>query len=60
MMKNIYGIGWFVLVLAVLVSIFTGILTPLSAVVYSLMALGLVFTLMLWLVVVNTRETKAE
>jgi hypothetical protein len=42
MIKNLYGAGWFMLVLAVLVSIPTGILTPLSAVVYSLMALGLV------------------
>lgn len=58
MMKKIYIAGWFIVALAALVSIFTGTLTPAVLFVYSLLALGLVFALMLWLVIVNTRENR--
>ena len=60
MMKKIYMAGWFIVALATLVSILTGTLTPAAMVVYSLLALGLVFTLMLWSVIVNTQEIKTE
>jgi hypothetical protein len=60
MMKQIYVGSWILLAMVVFGSILTHTLTPASAVVYSLLALGLVFTLMLWLAIVHTRETKTE
>ena len=60
MMKKIYIASWFMVALGALVSIFTGTLTPAALVAYSLLALGLVFTLMLWSVIANTQEIKTE
>jgi hypothetical protein len=55
-MKVIYGTAWFLLVAATLVSAFTGSFNPPAVVVYGLMALGLVYAIAVWSVVVNTRE----
>ena len=58
--ENLYVLAWFLLVAIVLVLALTGTLTPLALVSYSLLALGLVFTLMLWSVIANTQEIKTE
>jgi hypothetical protein len=60
MMKQIYVGSWILLAMVVFGSVLSRTLTPEAAVIYSLLALGLVFTLMLWSVIVNTRETKTE
>lgn len=56
MMKNIYAAAWFVLALAVIVSLFTGSFTAGSLFVYSLIALVLVYGLALQAVFVQTRN----
>lgn len=58
MMKKIYIASWLILALALLVSIFTGALTSPTLFIYSLLVLGLVYVLALWLLVVNTRKIK--
>jgi hypothetical protein len=60
MMKKFYGSAWFLLAAAVLVAVLTGALTPVSLFVFSLVALALVYTLVLWLVITNTRDLKTE
>ncbi|MDQ3750033.1 MAG: hypothetical protein M3367_13640 [Acidobacteriota bacterium] len=60
MMKNLYVLAWFLLGAAVFVSVLTGALTPATLFVFSLAALGLVYGLALWSVILNTREIKAE
>lgn len=60
MIKNLYLIAWFSLATIVSASALTGTLTQTAVEVYSLLALGLVFALMLWSVIVNTREIKTE
>ena len=57
-MKKIYVLGWVSLAAAVLVSTLTGTFNPARLVVFSLIALGLVHMLVLWSVIVNTREIK--
>jgi hypothetical protein len=60
MMKKIYVGSWILLAVVVLGSVLNRTITPGSALIYSLLALGLVFTMMLWSVIVNTREIKTE
>jgi hypothetical protein len=55
-MANFYALAWFLLVSGVLVAAYHGNLTPTAILVYSLLALGLVFVLMAWAVVVNGRR----
>lgn len=56
-MKKIYTAAWFLLAILFLASVLTGSLNPTSLVAFSLIALGLVYALALWTVVINTRET---
>ena len=60
MMANFCVLAWFLLVAGALVSASRGVLTPAAMVIYSLLALGLVFALMLWAVVANGREIQTE
>ena len=60
MMKTIYLAAWLLLVIAAVTSILTGTLNPATLVVFSLIALGLVYALALWLVTANTRDTQPE
>lgn len=60
MMKKIYIAAWFLVALAVLISIFTGTFDPVLLFVYSLVALALVYGLALWTVILNRREIKTE
>ncbi len=55
-MKKIYTAAWFLLAILFLAAILTGYLNPVSLVAFSLFALGLVYALALWTVVINTRE----
>lgn len=59
-MKKIYIAAWFIVALAVLVSIFTGTFNPAVLFVYSLVALALVHVLALWTVILHTREMKSK
>ena len=60
MMKRFYVSAWFLLAAAALVSVVTGAFNPVALFVFSLVALGLVYTLALWSVFVNTRDLKLE
>ncbi len=59
-MKKIYVLAWFLLAAAAFVSALTGTFNPAALLVFSLIALGLVYTFALWSVLVNTREIKTE
>lgn len=58
MMKKFYISAWFLLAAAAFVSVLTGSFNPVTLFVFSLIALALVNTLMLWSVIVNTRNLK--
>lgn len=58
MLKNLYVLAWILLAASVLGSAVTGVLAPAALLGFSLAALGLVYALALWSVVVNTREIK--
>jgi hypothetical protein len=58
MMKQLYVWSWVLLSMVVFGSILSRTITPAASVVYSLLALGLVFIGMLWSVIANTREIK--
>lgn len=58
MMKNFYISAWILLAAAAFVSVLTGSFNPVTLVAFSLTALGLVYTLALWSVIVNTRDLK--
>ena len=60
MMRKIYIAAWFLLAATALVSVFTGSFNPFTLLVFGLIALALVHTLMLWSVIVNTRDTQPE
>ena len=60
MLKKIYGFVWFLLAATALVSVFTGSFDPITLLVFALAALALVHTLMLWTVIVNTRDAQPE
>lgn len=55
-MKNFYISVWIILAMAVSVAVLTGSFNPAALLAFSLVALVLVFALMLWTVVVNTRN----
>lgn len=59
-MKQIYISAWILLALAALVAISTGSFSTAVLLVFSLIALGLVFTLAVWSVIVNTQDLKTE
>jgi hypothetical protein len=56
MMKKIYISAWILLAAAALGTVLSGSFSPVALLVFSLFALALVHTLMLWSVVVNTRD----
>lgn len=60
MTRNLYVLAWILLATAVFVSFLTGTLTPAALVVFSLVALGLVYWLALWSVIANTRVIETE
>ena len=60
MMKKFYVLAWFLLAASVLVSVFTGTFNPLGVVIFSLVAVGLVYGFALWSVIVNTRDTQSQ
>lgn len=55
-MKNFYISAWIILAAAVFVAVLIGSFNPVALLAFSLVALVLVFALMLWTVVVNTRN----
>ncbi len=57
-MKKIYTAAWFLLAILFLATVLTGSLNPVSLVVFSLIALGLVYALALWVVIDNSRIYK--
>lgn len=59
-MKKFYVLAWFLLIAGAVVSVFTGSFEPLRAVVFSLLAVGLVYGFALWSVIVNTRDKQPE
>ena len=59
-MKQIYFSAWIVLTIAALVTVLTGSFSPAALVVFSLIALSLVYMFALWSVIVNTRDLKTE
>lgn len=59
-MKKFYVLAWFLLAASVLASVFTGTFNPLAMVVFSLVAVGLVYGFALWSVIVNTRDTQPQ
>jgi hypothetical protein len=56
MLKKIYVAAWFLAALAVLISVLTGTFSATAMVVFSFIGLGLIYTLALWSVIVNTRD----
>jgi len=59
MMKKFYVSAWLLLAASVLVSVFTGTFNPIGMVVFSLVAVGLVYAFALWTVIVNTRDKQS-
>lgn len=59
-MKNIYTTAWILLTITFIVTVLTGYYNPLSLVVFSLVALALVFALALWVVIENDQGHKAS
>ena len=60
MLRKFYISAWFLLAATVLVSIFNGFFNPFTLLVFSLVALALVHTLLLWSVIVQTRDAQPE
>jgi hypothetical protein len=59
-MKKLFISAWILFALTVLVTVFTGNFSSLALVVFSLVALGLVYALVLRSVIVNTRDTQSQ
>ena len=59
-MKKIYTAAWFLTAILFLASVFTGSFNVLSLFVFSLVALGLVYALVLWTVIANYRVHKTD
>lgn len=59
-MKNFYISAWIILAAAAFIAFLTGSFNPVALLAFSLAALVLVFALMLWAVVVNTRDLETE
>ena len=60
MIKKFYVLAWFLLAASALISVFTGTVNPLAIVVFSLVAVGLVYGFALWSVIVKTRYTQPQ
>lgn len=55
-MKKIYSAAWVLLTVLFIASVFTGSLNAISLVAFSFAALGLVYALILWVIVDNSRD----
>jgi len=55
-MRKIYTAAWLLLTVLFLASVSTGNFNPVSLLIFSLIALGLVYAPALWAVVVNTKK----
>ena len=60
MIKEIYISAWILLTIAAFASVLSGSFNLVALLVFSLVALGLVHTLALWSVYVQTRDLKTE
>ena len=60
MLKKFYILAWFWTAIAVLISVLTGTFGAKTVVVFGFIVLGLIHALMLWSVIVNTRDTPPE
>jgi hypothetical protein len=59
-MKNFYISAWVLLAAAALVTVLTGSFNPLALLAFSLVALALVLSLVMWSVIMQTRDFKTE
>jgi hypothetical protein len=59
-MKKLYISAWILFALTALVTVFTGTFSSLALVVFSLVALGLVYALALRSVIANTRDKQPQ
>jgi hypothetical protein len=57
MIRKVYTWAWLLVALAFLFSVLSGTFDAATAVIFGLVALGLIYALALWTVVMNTRET---
>lgn len=55
-MKKIFSAAWILLTVLFIASVFTGGLNAFSMVAFSFAALGLVYALILWVIVDNSRN----
>lgn len=55
-MKKIYSAAWILLTFFFIAAVFTGSLNAISLVAFSFAALGLVYALILWVIVDNSRN----
>lgn len=60
MFKKFYISAWILLAAAAFISIVTGSFNAVTLFVFSLAALGLVYALGLWSVIINTRDLETE
>lgn len=59
-MKNLYIAAWVLLAVAAFTAVLADFLIPVALLLFSLVALGLILSLGLWSVVVQTRDFKTE
>ena len=57
MMKKFYVLVWYLAATAVLISVLNGTFSATPMMIFSFIGLGLIYTLALWSVFVNTRDT---
>lgn len=60
MLGTIYLAAWIALGASIVLTTFTGTMTPVAGVVYGFLALGLVFALMLWSVIANVPKPRSR
>ena len=58
-MKKFYISAWILLAVTAFAAVLTGSFSPIAMLAFSLIALALVFALMLWTVIENTRDLQA-
>jgi uncharacterized membrane protein YhdT len=58
-MKNLYVTAWILTLAAAFVSVFTGTFNAPELIAFSFIALGLVYALVLWSVIDNTRSAQS-
>lgn len=60
MIQTFYILAWFLLIGSAMVAAFMGTLSDFAMVTFGLVALALVYSLMLWSVVINEPVTQSE